>query len=899
MALNVLFSCNKEEIVSKDGNYVIGFNLQFNEDDSLNISGTKSSYGRVATDGGAPLQLCSVEDTLFLYSAMICGMEVPSSAGDDERTKGAHVTTDNFESVYGGFNVNAYLGNQIFIGNNKTDKSGSYYMTTEQTYYWPGDEMLDFYAYAPEDLFEAGSTATNYTIDPATKKVTFSYALPSTDGNTDDANDAVGQKDILMSFVSSNYEMSDNGAVPVLFEHPLSAVRFRATDVTTGTIKRITIKNVYGSGDCTYDPSADDKIVWNLTGNQTMSYTQKYDVQVQDKVETSITSDANGTVFMMLPQVLGENTQIEVVLETADKEEVLTGVIGGNGNEWLPGYSYEYSISSSSIHWEYIFEVAEQLIVPHSQLAVSYAVTSYRQRKGDNSIKESVPWSATLENGVNTDNSVVPSTTWIPDFTYSGNGSVSPTSYNINVYAKEMSTDWDGDDMLTDAAPKGTEAAPYDLSKYDTDGNPIARSTANCYIVRGPGIYSIPLYYGNAIKNGAANPSAYTYQGSGDSHILNTMVNHAGNSISASPISGASDAVLVWQDAYNMLKYVKLATINGEQMVVFSLNEDFLQQGNIILAVRNASGDILWSWHIWVTEHKLTDTYELDDYDNSSKKYNLAPCNLGWCDPKVTVFMGREGNALFTQNITGTKKSMRVIQEEYTWATTSGNNIYYQFGRKDPILGIKNRNEGIKYHFYTNPDYAYKVVENGPVNTVATGIQHPNVIYLAEAGSNQRLWLKTEQNYNNLWNNSDISNQGKQVIKTVYDPSPVGFVLPPRDAFHIMTTTGANSQNINEFNGYQESQYFYWIYPKVGKKGTPFMLEATGGRWFVTNDSRNAGDNYNINFVYLWMADAYPGDGDSHRNSGYSTAIAPEENVYQPNFAGSRNIARPARPIKE
>ena len=900
-----LLSCNKEESKWNDET-VIGFSVQQNETDAGLLSKTRSSSGKVATDAGTPLHLISTEDTLFVYSTMAEGINMGKE--ESGNTRSTPVTTGNFESVYGGFNVNAYLNGQTFITDDQTSKSGEYYATTGKTYYWPGDESLDFYAYAPKDLFSAGTGASNYNIDPSAKKITFSYQLPEPDGNTNDANDAVKQKDILLFYSSCNKGESNNGAVPVAFDHPLSAVRFKAGDVTTGTIKRITIKNVYGSGSCTYDLSSSDPVKWSLTGSQNMSYTQKFNAQVRDKVESSISSDENGTVFMMLPQELGETTQIEVILETAGEEKLLTGVIGGDGQEWLPGYSYEYTISSTSIHWEYVFEVMDRLLVPHSQLAVSYEVVSYRQRKGDNSIKESVPWSATLSDGVNTDNSIVPSTTFIPDFTYSGNGSVSPSVYNINVFAKEMTTDCAGDRELTDATPKGTEVAPYDLSKYDTDGNSITRSTANCYVVRGPGVYSFPLYYGNAIKNGAANASAYTYQGSGDSHILNTMVNHQNSAISASQIQGVHDAVLVWQDAYNLLKYVKIATVNGEQMVVFSLNEDFMQQGNIVLAVRNSSGVILWSWHIWVTEHRLTDTYTLDDYDNSSNKYYLAPYNLGWCDPKVTVFMGREGTATFTQNGSGTVKSMQVVQEEYTWATTSGNNIYYQFGRKDPILGIKNRNEGIKYHFYTNENYAYKVVENGPVNTIGTSIQNPNVLYLAEQGTNQRLWLTDEYNCNNLWNNRDISNQGKQVIKTVYDPSPVGFVLPPRDAFRIITTTGANAENnITLFNGYLDTQYqyYYWLYPKKGKQGTPFMLEATGGRWFGTNTSISAnwkaGDNYNINYVYLWMADAYPGDSESHRNGGYSTAIAisDSENVYYPMFSGSRNIARPARPIKE
>lgn len=896
LALGSLLSCNKDEFGGGKESNVIGF---FIRQEGADVAGLKSVTGRVATDGGTPVLLQHGKDTLYVYSAMErSAIAVGSGVG---ASKGVPAASGNFDAVYGGFNVNAFLGTRQYIADNRTGKSGNFYVTQDHTYYWPGKEVLDFYTYAPADLFDEGGTASDFRIDPSAKKVSFSYSLPDTEGNTNVANDAVNQKDILLYHVACNYEQSSNGSVPVLFEHPLSAVRFKATDVTTGTIRRITIKNVYGSGNCVYDPAADDKIVWSLIGEQTKSYTQKYGVSVHDRTEIPISNDAAGTVFMMLPQTLSADTQIEVVLEADGREEVLTGVIGGDGQKWLPGYSYEYSISSASIHWEYVFEVMEQLIVPHSQLAVAYEVTSYRQRKGDNTIKEGVPWSATLADGVNTDNTRVPSTAWIPDFTYSGSGSVSPAAYNINVYAKEMSTDWSGDQVLANATPKGTERAPYDLSKYDTDGNAISRSTANCYVVRGPGVYSFPLYYGNAIKNGSANSSAYTYQGSGDSYVLNTMVNHQNSAISASPISGAHDAVLVWQDAYNLLKDVKLATVNGEQMVVFSLNEDFIQQGNIVLAVRNSSGVILWSWHIWVTEHKLTDTYALDDYDNSSKKYYLASHNLGWCDPKKTVFMGREGNATFTQNTSGIQRTMKVVQEEYEWTTTSGNNIYYQFGRKDPILGIKNRNEGIKYHFYTNENYAFRVEESGPVNSIGTSVQNPNVLYLAAKGTNERLWLTENQNYNNLWNNYDMpsseTSARNKVVKTVYDPSPVGFVLPPRDAFRIITSTGnsVDPNNAGEFNGYSSTEYQYMIYPKKNKKGTPFMLEATGGRWFVTDASHTAGDIYNINYVYLWMADAYI----SNRISGYSTAIAPPENTYSPKFAGSRNIARPARSIKE
>ena len=55
-----------------------------------------------------------------------------------------------------------------------------------------------------------------------------------------------------------------------------------------------------------------------------------------------------------------------------------------------------------------------------------------------------------------------------------------------------------------------------------------------------------------------------------------------------------------------------------------------------MIAVRNEAGDIMWSWHIWVTDkdwgkdnlHTCT-----SKYDNDNAKYILAPHNLGYCDP--------------------------------------------------------------------------------------------------------------------------------------------------------------------------------------------------------------------------------------------------------------------------
>ncbi len=68
-----------------------------------------------------------------------------------------------------------------------------------------------------------------------------------------------------------------------------------------------------------------------------------------------------------------------------------------------------------------------------------------------------------------------------------------------------------------------TEAAVvnYDLSTRDGLMN-----TANCYLVHAAGYLLLPLVYGNAIKDGATNAAAYTFDGQRDEHP-ESLFNHS------------------------------------------------------------------------------------------------------------------------------------------------------------------------------------------------------------------------------------------------------------------------------------------------------------------------------------------------------------------------------------
>ena len=88
--------------------------------------------------------------------------------------------------------------------------------------------------------------------------------------------------------------------------------------------------------------------------------------------------------------------------------------------------------------------------------------------------------------------------------------------------------------------------------------------------------------------------------------------------------------------------------------------------------------------------------------------------------------------------------------------------------------------------------------------------------------------------YYNLWstdNDKTVPNDDV-VIKSVYDPSPVGYSLPASNAFTGFTTTGQNvgNGNIGLFNvkgGFDKGWYFY---TKPNKQGSTVFFPACGGR---------------------------------------------------------------------
>ena len=289
-----------------------------------------------------------------------------------------------------------------------------------------------------------------------------------------------------------------------------------------------------------------------------------------------------------------------------------------------------------------------------------------------------------------------------------------------------------------------------DLSMVDNAGNARASmTTANCYLIHAAGKYKLPLVYGNAIKNGEVNTIAF-YPGK-DGSITNgtdRFLNHNGDGITGPWItkngSGvnagmgltATSAELLWQDRSGLITSV---SVNGDYLE-FTVGS--FGGGNALIAVKDDTGFILWSWHIWATEDDLSNTTVVA---TGSHNYTVAPVNLGWVP---TGDSGKQGYC-----------------------------PYYQWGRKDPFIPASAYNSSTNHTVYNMSCATVTGISYLAATTITIGtcIRNPTCHYYNSSTSGP-----VTTTYYNMWDaqNTTTNNVTSATKKTIYDPCPPGFCVP-------------------------------------------------------------------------------------------------------------------------
>ena len=894
-----LASCSEDELINRKGaaSNAISFGI------ASPTHSADSLPSRSPQAEEPPLLLLGEgkRDTLYLHTSITDNIATPPD--QEPATRGIPVDETNFKEVYGSFGITAYAGGALFMDEKISQESGGIW-SPDETRYWPADKdlTLDFYAQAPYDNPHVAN------VKAGEGKISFSYTVPGGTGNTD----AEAQRDILFAYAACSKAESKGGTVSLEFGHALAGVKFVASDVTGSKIKTITLKGLQGEGTCTYDAGT-GTFDWQTVGDERV-FSQTFDVELsgqQAEERQPITDKRPETTFMMIPQTL-EGVTVEVTLEeTASGEPfTLTGSLAKTG-AWKAGKIYTYAISTESINWEYVFEVTPSITLPLGTTTGQYTVTSYRQRKGDPSIREAVAWNAenTSYSETDPDPEKGEVKTSLKDilsgFTYHDENPSETKSYPIEVTTTTLRTTHPGDVTLKKNTQRGSADSPYDLSTHDENGDYIAQTTANCYVVSAAGTYQLPLVYGNAKKNGSENSAAY--QGGNFKDYLN-------RTISSSPITGADNAVLVWSDGFFMFKDIHLDA--SKQNLVFTIDPDYMQQANAVLAVRDASNRIMWSWHIWVTERPVyTERHTLQDLFVGSNTYELMQCNLGWVDGKMVYYNQRDLTFRFTQAGSGKTDELIVRQEGETFDYKDVGSTYYQWGRKDPLVALKNwgshRYEDYRLHETGDPDYVYRV-ETGST-TIGNAIQHPNVFYTRTLGATDGAADWNGDHTTTLWN-ADANGgtlESTTSVKTIYDPSPRGFKVPMPRAFAVWVNGHDGDESTKGvLNGYvYEDDVLhnkYRVYPQANGGGKVIPLTATGQRADIVGlpvyeeegDERSEiGGLWSLYGVYYWTC------VPKNKTSAYTLVIRKDYplgvEVYSYGFIGTKTMARPVRPIAD
>ena len=644
----------------------------------------------------------------------------------------------------------------------------------------------------------------------------------------------VDQED-LMTACSGEVHYATRFVAPTInlkFRHALTAVRFKVGQNLSWnkTITKVEITGAKSKGRYMLPTNE------NGTGARwtNLSNTKPFILGGDGKVNVRTSEAVNNIIvgkpgdnftFYMIPQPLtGNNVQVKVTL---DDGKVLTSTLSGI---WKPGTTKTYALTENQSKWNYVLTVVRtnNNKLKYDQTdAGTYTVQSYRTDPSTGT-QQPVKWKVvsyqeSKDGGVTWGAATTVKPKWLSLGKIEGNGNYTTTGESGTATLRKDITDRLAmyNKVLRNAKQKGSAGSPYDLSVHNYKGEGQTMNTANSYLISAPGYYKIPLVYGNAIKNGSNNTKSYQTANSGE-YILQKFKDHAGADITSPYINvqnsskPATQASIVWTDQRGIVDGLSVTNAGAKSYVNFHVPADKIKNGNAVIAVKNASGTIMWSWHLWFDHKEVLETVKCTNFQG--KDYNFTKQTLGFAYRKwdgSTYDKNRIVKVKFEQTIgqkTSGKQHATITIEQEPGSVKEISSTFYQFGRKDAFPGIDKIADG-----YFN--------KNGSKNmSVTNGIQHPEIFYNHDAET----WYY-HYNQNNLWSMNNITTgyNDNSVVKTIYDPCPAGFHIPASNAFTGFTKNGQNKGPMNVSGVWD---YGWNFNNKIHSPDATVYFPAAGGR---------------------------------------------------------------------
>ena len=635
------------------------------------------------------------------------------------------------------------------------------------------------------------------------------------------------------------------------FRHALTAIRFAVGQNLSWnkTIDKVEIRNAIMKSKYKLSNAFNGAgATWDNTG-ATRGTATLSGLSVNTSSNPNVTIMGNtgdNFTFYMIPQVLTGNSVTAYVHFTDNTE--ITATLKG---EWKAGTTRTLKLSEISSSWNYTITATDPSAAAFDATTTdNYGVTSYREDPATH-VKQAVAWKV-VGYDANGDGTftMAEKPTWLTGLSKTEGAGGTAADQGTATLKKAELIDLlkQRNDGLKNATALGSSSAPYDLS---TKNGSVNRSTANSYVISAPGHYRIPLVYGNAIENGNNNPSSYQTSNTG-TYILSNFQDHAGHAIDNPWIektngganSGVDGAEVVWADAANLVHSPSITHVGGEGFLDFEVTACDIQSGNAVVAVTKGSGaskTVLWSWHLWFAPKDALDKIKVTNHQNVN--YYFTKEALGW---KPTQWSGSTYSSARTVKVkveqtvanNSTKQAAVINITQNPGGVKKGATTLYQFGRKDAFPGVAKADLASNSHF---------TEDAGNNMSIMNGIQHPDNFYTW--GSSWYSAPPTGYSYYNLWSadNTTTGYNDNPVVKTVYDPCPVGFKMPASNAFTGFTTTGQNSYTQSEFNVDGTDDWQQWTnnfghnFWTSSSKTATINFPASGYRYFDDGQLHNVG----------------------------------------------------------
>lgn len=318
-----LFSCSSDDFLGKAETNTDGISFGVSTENGASTRANNSADGYTAAR--YTLRADNSDDTLCVRAVVTDG--IGNSNAGRPATRAAMQTNmyENFK-VVAAVKENGNVGTQYYMDDVAT-KTGTNWVPSK-VYYWPGsNRQLRFLAWAPTDAsFQSVPNNPNAT--------TLQYTTPA---------EAKNQRDIVAAatgFISNPSNDATCTPVGLQFKHLCTAVIIKTGEqMTAGTIKSVSLKGVKNSG--TYDMVSS---VWTLSGNTT-DFTISPNQATTSTTPNGTNLNAGESTFMLLPQTLGADSQLEVAFHDniSGKDRILSASL--NGAEWPMGKTVTYRLS--------------------------------------------------------------------------------------------------------------------------------------------------------------------------------------------------------------------------------------------------------------------------------------------------------------------------------------------------------------------------------------------------------------------------------------------------------------------------------------------------------------------------------------------------------------------------